>query len=134
MILGTGIHLISADCDNNRTLFTLGDMVTVKKRDYLVDNGYTEYTGRIDSILVNTNEIKLDISQTNDSNYVTIGFGQIMEIERYVNPDAEIGDDDEVTFDMKTKRMIMETIPSMIQEILIKLSAIQSNCEKCHEE
>lgn len=134
MILGTGIHLISADCDDNRTLFTLDDMVTVKKRDYLVETGYTEYTGRIDSILVNTNEIRLDISSTSDSKYVVIGFGQIMSIEKYIDPETGLSDDDPAIFDVKAKRMLMEVIPGLLQEILIKLATIQANCAKYHEE
>ena len=134
MILGTGIHLISADCDDNRTLFTLDDMVTVKKRNYLVESGYTEYTGRIDSILVNTNEIRLDISSTSDSKYVVIGFGQIMSIEKYIDPETGLSDDDPVVFDVKAKRMLMEVIPGLLQEILIKLATIQANCAKYHEE
>ena len=133
MIIGTGIHIVSVDCNSNKTLYALNDMVTIKRRNYLADAGYVEYTGRISSILVNTSELRLDISATSDSKYVTIGFGEIMEIEKYIAPGEEPADDDVAVFDVKTKRMIMETIPALLQEILVKMASIQANCEKCNE-
>lgn len=133
MIIGTGLHIVSVDCDSNQTLYSINDMVTIKRRNYLAESGYVEYTGRISSILVNTSELRLDISQTSDSKYITVGFGEVMEIEKYVKPGEEPADDDVAVFDVKTKRMIMETIPTMLQEILTKLAAIQANCEKCQE-
>lgn len=133
MIVGTGLHIVSMDCNSNQTLYSINDMVTIKRRNYLAELGYVEYIGRISSILVNTSELRLDISQTSDSKYVTIGFGEIIEIEKYVKPGEEPADDDVAVFDVKTKRMIMETIPAMLQEILTKLAFIQTNCEKCQE-
>lgn len=133
MIIGTGLNIVVLDNNGNRTNYTIGDKVNIKKRNYLAESGYINYTGMISSILPNTEELRLDISETSQSKYITIGFGSIMEITKYIDPDKEPEDDDEVKFDYKTKKMIMETIPEMLREILSKLAILQATCNNCNK-
>ena len=130
MINGTEICLVDEDCNGNKYYFKKDDYVTITTRNYLSKDGYNINSGRIDKILPIRNELYLDISEDNNSKYVCIGFGEIINIFKIIDDDGETETD---TFNSDTYSMLMTTIPNMLTDILKQITANRLQCKKYHE-
>ena len=131
MIIGAELVLKYQDCDDNVLNFKEGDTLRIKKRDYQKEDGYEVIEGRLDSILPMTSELRIDTSTNNNGTYVVLGFGQIIGIELIPGEDTVYNDDDVAIFDVRTKKIINETIPDLLNRILGKVIDINLRCESC---
>ena len=106
-VIGTAYRFVTLNDDGVLESFVEGMTVQIKKRNYEVAGGYELIEGVLDSIMPTTNELRIDCSKTNDSKYVVVNYGQILDIVKVDTGEVEEKDDltviKELLLDLKTK-------------------------------
>lgn len=116
MYVKSALYLEGLNPDATKSKFFVGDTITVSMRKYSIPGGVEKITGKLESIISSTREIRLDTSETMKSHYTMIPFGLIADIEAIdVDPTEPT---DEAVFDNRTKDMVNVVIPALLRQVV----------------